>query len=43
MIKIRVYSETESFYKTFKGFKSLKRWLLNNPDFKDDRLSIILV
>jgi len=43
MIKIRVYSKTESFYKTFKGFKGLERWLLKHPKFKDDRLSIILI
>ena len=43
MIRIRVYSETENFYKTFKDFETLEQWLLENPKFKEDTYSIILV
>lgn len=45
MIKVRVYINevSKGINKTFKSFESMKNWLGNNPEFKYDHLSIILV
>ena len=45
MLKVRVYiyEPRNGIDKTFKSYDSMKNWLGNNPEFKYDHLSMILV